>query len=148
MSKAFKERLASAQEYMKIDVNALNEEIDSATVKIKELTFYKNQLNKIKNITGNFTTNTITNEHKKELFLIIDKLPQLTSMREVEVVYHALQLKSNKEISSSLNISDKTVRFHKTNIFRKCEIKDTKHLIKIFLNIDYKQDANQLPTGV
>lgn len=34
-----------------------------------------------------------------------------------------LKGKSNKEIANELGITEKTVKFHATNIFRECEVK-------------------------
>lgn len=49
--------------------------------------------------------------------------PRLTS-RETEVLECVVRGESNKEIASSLFISDKTVKNHLSNIFRKLEVDD------------------------
>lgn len=148
MSEDFVSKLISAKEHMKIDSNALNQEINDADTKIKELKFYRNQLSKIRSILSDVSTNAITNDQKKILFDIIDILPQLKSLREVEVVFHVIQMKSNKEIASDMNITDKTVRFHKTNIFKRCGFKDSKDLVRHCLKIGDLSKAKELPMGL
>lgn len=46
------------------------------------------------------------------------------SDREVEVLQHVAQGKSNKKIADELNISEKTVKAHLRSIFRKLEVAD------------------------
>lgn len=59
-------------------------------------------------------------ENRKELFFLENKL----SLREIEVVHQINAGLSNKEISAELNISEKTVKTHITNILRKLNMKD------------------------
>ncbi len=49
--------------------------------------------------------------------------PQLTP-REIETLQHVARGKSNKEIAQEMFISEKTVKNHLTNIFRKIEVDD------------------------
>lgn len=60
-----------------------------------------------------------------DLVLLKNKL----SMREMEVVRLINFGLSNKEISSELNISEKTVKTHITNILRKLKLKDRLEII-------------------
>lgn len=57
------------------------------------------------------------------------------SVREIEVVRLVNLGRSNKEISSQLNISEKTVKTHITNILRKLKLKDRLELILYCKNI-------------
>ncbi len=50
-------------------------------------------------------------------------LPKL-SHRELEVLEHVVRGENNKEIAGKLFISEKTVKNHLTNIFRKIDVKD------------------------
>lgn len=51
------------------------------------------------------------------------ELPRL-SRRELEVLEHVVRGENNKEIAEKLFISEKTVKNHLTNIFRKINVKD------------------------
>ncbi len=62
---------------------------------------------------------------KQELFLFEKKL----SRRELEVVKLINSGQTNKEISVKLNISEKTVKTHITNILRKLKMKDRLEII-------------------
>lgn len=48
--------------------------------------------------------------------------------RELEVVEHVIQGKSNDEVGAALFVVNKTVRFHLTNIFRKLGVKNRQQL--------------------
>ncbi len=52
-----------------------------------------------------------------------DKIESLTS-RELEVLIQVTNGKANKEIATSLNISERTVKNHISNIFKKIEVSD------------------------
>jgi DNA-binding CsgD family transcriptional regulator len=51
------------------------------------------------------------------------------SRRELDVVKQLLQGKSNKQIALSLNIADRTVEFHLTNIYAKFQVSSRIELI-------------------
>ena len=52
-----------------------------------------------------------------------DKIDLLTA-RELEVLIQVANGKFNKEIATSLNISERTVKNHISNIFKKIEVAD------------------------
>lgn len=51
------------------------------------------------------------------------------SPREIEVLRFVCKGKSNKDIGKILNITEKTVKFHITNIFAKKSVKSRAELI-------------------
>ena len=51
------------------------------------------------------------------------------SRREAVVVSHILEGESNKVIAQELYISEKTVKTHVSNIFRKLQVKDRVQLV-------------------
>ena len=51
------------------------------------------------------------------------------SEREREILLQISQAKSNPEIATALNISEKTVRNHASNIFRKLDIKSSSEAV-------------------
>ncbi len=53
------------------------------------------------------------------------------SERELEVLGHVVQGKMNKEIASALNINERTVKLHRTNITRKLKVQSTVELSRL-----------------
>lgn len=51
------------------------------------------------------------------------------SNREIEVVMHVSKGQTNKEIASQLFITEKTVKFHLTSIYKKLNLKSRAQLI-------------------
>lgn len=64
-------------------------------------------------------------ESKYELFFLENRL----SVREIEVVKLINAGLTNKEIGLQLNISEKTVKAHVSNILKKLRVKDRMHLV-------------------
>jgi DNA-binding CsgD family transcriptional regulator len=71
------------------------------------------------------------------------QFPQLSN-REWEVVKHLQQGKSNKLIASSLDISDRTVEFHLTNIYAKFQVSSRIELILKLGNTTSKVESKKL----
>ncbi|NMA02278.1 MAG: response regulator transcription factor [Clostridia bacterium] len=73
----------------------------------------------------------INTEEKKDpdTFKNIIFLQKKLSPREIDIVKLITEGLSNKEIASELNISDKTVKTHVSNILRKLEMKDRTQII-------------------
>lgn len=64
-----------------------------------------------------------------ETLQLIKKLfPQIYSVRELEIIYWIGQFKTEQQISDILFVSKKTVKFHKTNIYSKLDVKNEKEL--------------------
>lgn len=137
-------KLETVQEYLKIDRHALIQEIENTTRAINELKAYYKNLKTIKRLTNEIKETKLDPEYQEQLISIMTKYPMLRSIREAEVMYQALQAIPNKEIANNLCISDKTVRFHKTNIFKRCGFKNTIDMIKK----NYHIVASELPSGV
>jgi FixJ family two-component response regulator len=53
------------------------------------------------------------------------------SERELEVLGHVVQGKMNKEIAADLNINERTVKLHRTNITRKLEVHSVAELTRL-----------------
>ena len=83
------------------------------------------------------------------------------SKSEKDVLIHTIQGTSNKEIANKFNVSEKTIKFHNTNIFKKTNTSNrTKLCFNLFLEVlksvfDFKEEviinknknSNILPTG-
>jgi DNA-binding CsgD family transcriptional regulator len=59
--------------------------------------------------------------------------PQRLSPREYEVLQLLLAGKSGKEMSTSLGVHEKTVKFHKTRLFIKYKVKSVTQLLAALL---------------
>ncbi len=60
---------------------------------------------------------------------VYDYSSEQLSPREAEVCFHTIKGLSNKEISEKLFISEKTIKYHVTAIFRKLAVKSRGQLI-------------------
>lgn len=68
------------------------------------------------------------------------------SVKESEVFNYVVEGYSNKEISVRMSITEKSVKFHTTNIFKKTEVNSRYKLISSYYQDKIKQLAvtNQL----
>jgi DNA-binding NarL/FixJ family response regulator len=76
----------------------------------------------------------MTNQHKNVCGCSVDPATML-SPREMIVVKELLKGKTNKEIASTLFVTEKTVKFHFTNIFRKMRVKNRVQLFYVVLSL-------------
>ena len=53
------------------------------------------------------------------------------SERELEVLSHVVRGKMNKEIAADLNINERTVKLHRTNITRKLKVQSVAELTRL-----------------
>jgi two-component system response regulator FixJ len=53
------------------------------------------------------------------------------SVRELEVLSHVVQGKMNKEIAAGLNINERTVKLHRTNLTRKLKVQSVAELTRL-----------------
>jgi two-component system response regulator FixJ len=53
------------------------------------------------------------------------------SERELEVLSHVIQGKMNKEIAADLNINERTVKLHRTNLTRKLKVQSVAELTRL-----------------
>lgn len=56
------------------------------------------------------------------------------SDREQEVVAKLMYGKSNKEISNALFVTEQTVKFHLTNVFKKTRVKSRVQLLNLLMS--------------
>lgn len=88
-------------------------------------------------IQPNITTKLIQDiDNDSYTSLIKDKFPKNTlTQRETEVLLHIAEGKNNREIADDLFISEKTVKNHISNIFKKIDVCDrTQAAIYVFKN--------------
>lgn len=72
---------------------------------------------------------------KKEVKILMNSLKKtILTKRELDVAKLVATGLSNKEASEKLFISEKTVKFHLTNIYKKMYIKSRSQLIVWFFN--------------
>ncbi|MCC6727001.1 MAG: response regulator transcription factor [Saprospiraceae bacterium] len=60
--------------------------------------------------------------------------------RELEILQHIAEERTNKEIASLLYISPRTVETHRRNLIHKLKVKNTAGLVKFYLN-NFKQNG-------
>lgn len=80
----------------------------------------------------------MTTDQIKELTTNYLKAKKLTN-RQIDVFYHVISGKSNKEIGESLFVTEKAIKYHLTNIFKRLNAKN-----RYELAIIYKSLYNQL----
>lgn len=139
------EKFNSIQEYLKIDPDALKKEIESTTEMIEDLKTYKSNLKRIRRLTDEVKEIEFTPEYKGSLVEIMERYPQIKSIREAEVMLQALKAIPNRQIALNLCISEKTIKFHKTNIFKRCGFKNSLDMIK--QNYNFELQSRILPRG-
>lgn len=68
------------------------------------------------------------------------------SLREIEIAQEVIKGKTNKEAANNLFITEKTVKFHLTNIYRKMSLATRSQLIVWSIpHMDFKEE--KLPVG-
>ncbi|MCW8109274.1 helix-turn-helix transcriptional regulator [Alteromonas ponticola] len=72
-----------------------------------------------------------------------DKLSQL-SKRELQVAHKIMEGLPNKRIASQLYISERTVKFHCANIYRKLEIRDRAALMAAYFRQLYQLQTSDI----
>jgi DNA-binding CsgD family transcriptional regulator/predicted DNA-binding protein len=143
-------RLSELNEHMKTDMQSVHQEIIEAKARIKDYQLYLTNLKRIKAVQEQIMNQNVDENFQRELIKIMQKFPKVTSMRQAEVIYYMVQLKPNKEIAMLMNISDKTVRFHKTDIFQKTGVSSSMQLVREYLGMDEKYSkapSDELPIG-
>ncbi len=65
--------------------------------------------------------------HREALFVRLNRL----SERELEVLGHVVRGQLNKQIASDLNINERTVKLHRTNLTRKLEVQSVAELTRL-----------------
>ena len=65
------------------------------------------------------------------MLLSRDEIQKQLSNREIQVVDKILEGLPNKLIARQLFISERTVKFHCTNIYRKLEVEGRYHLVSL-----------------
>lgn len=66
-----------------------------------------------------------------EHLIFLNILPEITSAAQIKVCAMIDQFMTNNEIAAALFISHKTVRFHKTQIYKKLGVKSEKQFLKL-----------------
>ena len=148
MSLKLAEQLALVQEYIKIDKSDFNRAMEDAAEVLQSSRKYLSTLKRIKKISKHIKG--IKDDGEIEAVMEIAKAyPQLKSFRELEVLSKALLGKTNKEIAKDLFVTEKTIKFHKTNIFKRCGFKNTVTMLADIANrsMIVRHNAGVLPNG-
>lgn len=71
-----------------------------------------------------------------EILEIAMKFPMITSKRELEVLYCMSKFFTVRQIGQALFITDKTVKFHRTNIYKQLKCKNEKEVLRKLMRND------------
>ena len=74
----------------------------------------------------------------RERYADLDARYMLLTPRERDVLHHVVDGKSNREISTALNISPKTVEVHRARVMEKMEVHSVSELVRMTLVIQSK----------
>lgn len=59
-----------------------------------------------------------TQKEADQLQELADLYPEITAGRQLQVIFHILKFKTNKEIADVCFVDEKTIKFHKTRLFK------------------------------
>jgi DNA-binding NarL/FixJ family response regulator len=91
----------------------------------------------------------VTDENgRKEIVNICERFPEIETPKQVEVVFYMLKGLSGKQIAEQMRTCEKTVKFHKTNIYKSTSVKSQSELIAYYYENKTKPvNENVLPVG-
>lgn len=69
-----------------------------------------------------------------EVFIskVISTFPHINMGREIEALYYILNFFGNKEIGEKLFLTEQTIKFHNTSIFKKAGVKNRRQVLAKF----------------
>lgn len=67
-----------------------------------------------------------------ELLNLAVVFPEITSGRQLQVVYYILQFKKAKQIAAICFLTEKAIKWHKTQIYNKLDVMGEKGLMEIY----------------
>lgn len=142
MSKELAEQLNTVQKFVGLDKETLDTALKDAVTLLENAKLYIRALKKIQRLTN--TLKSVTKvDHLEKILTVLDRYPQIKSLREAEVLMYSLEALSTKQIAEKLSISEKTVKHHKTNIFSRTGFKTTLEMIRDNMN----KERATLPHG-
>jgi DNA-binding NarL/FixJ family response regulator len=140
MSISLVNTLILVKEYQKRDKTDFNEAWHKCAITVETESDEKSGKRRVSELTRRLKEQNKIN-NIDEIIKALLYFPQIESLREAEIVVRMLQGKSNLEIANELHVTDKTIKFHKRNIFKKCGFKNTLTMVA------YTLKANVLPKG-
>lgn len=145
-----KDLVLTAVEFLKTCPDDIDSEVSKINHLISELSKRKTKIKKSKIIVDHAFGRNPDERYKKDLAKIVSKFPEVTSLRKLEILYYIINLKTNKEIADKLFISEKTVKFHKTDILNCTGFKTSNELARYYLELDEinNKKAEALPNGI
>lgn len=85
---------------------------------------------------------------KQQIIKICQKFPEIRTARQVEVIFYMVKGMSALQIAEQMRTCEKTVKYHKTNIYKVSIVKTHKELVAYYYdNNPEKAEKNGLPTG-
>lgn len=144
-----REIVLAAVEFLKSCTDDIDKDVDYINYLLSELSKRKTKIKKSQIIVDHAFGRNPDIKFKRDISSIVLKFPEIKSVRQLEVLYYIINLKSNKEISEKLYISEKTVKFHKTAILDITGFKTSNELARYYLELDeIKNQKVDLPNGI
>lgn len=123
---ANKTELLDIQELIQLKKLELEKKIEDLKIERRKLLLESKRIKKLENQVEYDEEKAIPDE----LLELAVKFPQITSRRELEVLYCMSKYLTIKLIAEVLFISEKTVKFHRTNIYKRLKCKNEKDVLK------------------
>lgn len=133
MSLRLAEQLSLVLEYLKTDKTDFNQAWDKSQASLTSQTKQISIRRRIPELSNKLKLHNKIGTLKENI-KVLYQFPQLTTFRQSEIVIRMLEGKSNREIADELCITDKTVKFHKRNIFKSCGFKNTLTMVAYAAN--------------
>ena len=116
-------------------------EISRLNRSIKQVIFAKRLLNKYFGFIDN-------EKDRKEIIKICEKFPEIRTARQVEVIFYIVKGLTGQQIADQMGTCEKTVKFHKTNIYKSTFVKSQSELIAYYYDNKLKPVVEySLPFG-
>ena len=127
-----KERLNGMIELMGSDKTSIQNFVKESRSQIKEINQYIRQVHLADRLLNKYFGYLNSEEDRKEIIKIAQKFIEIRTARQIEVIFYILKGFSEKKLAEKMNVSNKTIKFHKTNIYRSLKVKSQAELMAYY----------------
>lgn len=104
----------------------IEKKIESLQVERRLLILEQKRIKKLENNLHDIEEKALPDE----LLELAMKFPMITSRRELEVLYCISKYLTIRQTAQALYVTEKTVRFHRTNIYKRTKLKSEKEVLR------------------
>lgn len=140
-----KERLNGMIELMGSDKTSIQNFVKESRSQIKEINQYIRQVHLADRLLNKYFGYLNSEEDRKEIIKIAQKFTEIRTARQIEVIFYILKGFSEKKLAEKMNVSNKTIKFHKTNIYRSLKVKSQAELMAYYYGAKFNDMT--LPGG-